>query len=272
MLLFVLCADYFPGYSVFATQTIEAHREARRQAGAEIAPDASRTLEEQLLAVQARLQPAHRMLRRLQRAGAQVLAALWPSETIPRTPSRTADWLEVAVGRFEAWKASAARLGAGRALEFVRAWYPGLNLDQLRTWRLEADEEMEEVRPAIAQRASTIAECTDISVFAPEINDDGVAQPEEWFGLDPAAGEDSAEEIASSDEGEDDEGEEGEDVEPAGEAASQPQPDRASSNEARASAPSAGGGDHAEVRQPATPPAGTAVSTDLPDSPVAPLA
>ena len=116
------------------------------------------------------------------------MAALWPGETIPRTPSRTADWLEVAVGRFEAWKASAARLGAGRALEFVRAWYPGLNLDQLRTWRLEADVELEEVRPAIAQRASTIAECTDISVFAPEINDDGVAQPEEWFGLDPTAG------------------------------------------------------------------------------------
>ncbi len=136
------------------------------------------------------------------------------------------------------------------------------------------------MRPAIVQRALTIAECTDISVFAPEINDDGVAQPEEWFGLDPAAGEDSAEEIASSDEGEDDkgeegeddEGEEGEDIEPAGEAASQPQPDRASSNEARTSTPSMGGGDHAEVRQPATPPAGTAVSTDLPDSPVAPLA
>ena len=176
------------------------------------------------------------------------------------------------VVRFEAWKASAARLGAGRALEFVRAWYPGLNQDQLSTWRLEADEEMEEVRLAIAQRASTIAECIDISAFAPEINDDGVAQPEEWFGLNPAEGEDSTEEIASSDEGEDDEGEEGEDVEPAGEAASEPQLDRASSNEARASAPSAGGGDHAEVRQPATPPAGTAVSTDLPDSPVAPLA
>ena len=95
------------------------------------------------------------------------------------------------------------------------------------------------MRPAIAQRASTIAECTDISVFAPKINDDGVAQPEEWFRLDPAAGEDLAEEIASNDEGEDGEGEEGEDVEPAGEAASQPQPDRASRNEARASAPSA---------------------------------
>ena len=42
------------------------------------------------------------MLRRLQRVGAQVLAALWPGEVIPRTPSRTADWLEVAAGRFEA--------------------------------------------------------------------------------------------------------------------------------------------------------------------------
>ena len=176
MLLFILCADYFPDYYVFATQTIEAHHEACHQAGADITPDMSRMLEEKLLAVQARLQPAHRMLRRLHRAGAQVLAALWPSETIPRTPSRTADWLEVAVGRFEAWKASAARLGAERALEFVRAWYPGLNLDQLRTWRLEADEELAEVRPAIAQRASTIAECTNISVFAPEINDDGVAR------------------------------------------------------------------------------------------------
>ena len=88
----------------------------------------------------------------------------------------------------------------------------------------------------------------------------------------PGSGEDSAEEIASSDEGEDDEGEEGEDVEPAGEAASQPQPDRASSNEARASAPSTGGGDHAEVRQPAAPPAGPTISTDQPGPSVAPPA
>ena len=73
------------------------------------------------------------MLRRLQRVGAQVLAALWPGEVIPRTPSRTADWLEVAAGRFEAWKASAARSGARRALEFVKAWYLELSLDQLAT-------------------------------------------------------------------------------------------------------------------------------------------
>ena len=132
---FLTCAEYFPGYSVAANQVIEARRDAQRQAGAEIAPDARRSLEEQLLAIQARLQPAHRMLRRLQRVGAQVLAALWPDEVVPRTPSRTADWLEVAVGRFEAWKASTARSGTRRALEFVRAWYPGLDLAQLTTWR-----------------------------------------------------------------------------------------------------------------------------------------
>ena len=97
-----LVDKYFPGYSTVANQVVEAHREAQRQAGAEIAPNARRSLEEQLLAIQARLQPPHRMLRRLQRVGALVLAALWPGEVIPRTPNQTADWLEVPVGRFEA--------------------------------------------------------------------------------------------------------------------------------------------------------------------------
>ena len=177
--LFLLCEEYFPGYSVAANQAIEAHHEARQQAGVEIAPDATRSLEEQLLAIQARLQPAHRMLRRLQRVGAQMLAALWPGEVVPRTPSRTTDWLEVAVGRFEAWKASTARSGARRALEFVRAWYPGLDLAQLTTWRQEANEELEAVRPAIIQRASAIVDFTDTSAFAPEVDDTGVAQLEE---------------------------------------------------------------------------------------------
>ena len=245
--LLLSCAEYFPGYSTAANQTIEARRQARRQAGFEISPTAGRSLEEQLLAIQARIQPAHRLLRRLQRAGAQVLAALWPGQVVPRTPSRTADWLEVAVGRFEAWKASAARSGARRALEFVKAWYPGLSLDQLATWRQQADTELEPARPAIIRRASAIADYTDTSVFAPEVDDNGVAQPEEWFGLNPADGEYSAEEIDSSDEGEEEE-EEGEDAEPAGGAAGQPQPDRTSSTTSRASASPAVGGDQAETR------------------------
>ena len=66
------------------------------------------------------------------------------------------------------------------------------------------------MRSAIIQRASAIIEYTDTSAFAPELNDDGVALPEEWFGLNPADGEDSTEEIDSSDEGEEEE--EGEDA------------------------------------------------------------
>ena len=67
--------------------------------------------------------------------------------TILRTASQTSDWLEVAIGRFEAWKGSCARAGARRALEFVKGWYPGLNLDQLATLRAEAGEELEAVAP-----------------------------------------------------------------------------------------------------------------------------
>ena len=94
------------------------------------------------------------MLRRLQRVGAQVLAALWPGEVIPRTPSRTADWLEVAAGRLEAWKGSSARAGARRALEFVQAWYPGLSLAQLAMFRLEAQEELAVVKDDLVKRAA----------------------------------------------------------------------------------------------------------------------
>ena len=104
------------------------------------------------------------------------------------------------------------------------------------------------------------------------MDDNGVAQPEEWFGLNPADGEDSAEEIDSSDEGEEEEEEEGEDAVPDGGAAGQPQLDRASSNKARAGAPPAAGDNQAETRQPAAPPAGGAVSTDQPGSTTAPLA
>ncbi len=145
-------------------------------------------------------------------------------------------------------------------------WYPEPSLDQLATWRQEADTELEPARPAIIQRASAIADYTDTSAFAPEVDDNGVIQPEEWFGLNPADGADSAEEIDSSEDEE-----EGEDAAPDGGAAGQPQLDCASSNKARASAPPAAGDDQAETCQPATPPAGATVSTDQPGSPAVPL-
>ena len=95
-------ADFFPGHFDAANQAIEADREARRADGAQIAANAPQTLSEQVLSIEARLRPAHRMLRRLQRVGAQAIAALWPDMQALRTPSLTVDWLEVAAGRLEA--------------------------------------------------------------------------------------------------------------------------------------------------------------------------
>ena len=161
-------ADFFPGHSQAVPLAIEAACEARRANGEEIAANAPRTIDEQLLSIEARLRPAHRQMRRLQRAGAQAVAALWPDMPALRTASRTADWLEVAAGRLEAWKGSSARAGARRALEFVKAWYPGLDLDRLDAFQSEAQAELEAVEGALIERAAAIAEYTDTSVFVPE--------------------------------------------------------------------------------------------------------
>ena len=118
---FVSFADFFPGQSQVAIQAIEADRASRRAEGVEIAADAPRTLDEHILSIEARLRPAHRMLRRLQRVGAQAISALWLDMQAPRTPSLMANWLEVTAGRLEAWKGSSARARAHRALEFVKA-------------------------------------------------------------------------------------------------------------------------------------------------------
>src|SRR3954470_12652759 len=102
---FPVLVDFFPGHAQAAVQAIVVDREKRRAAGEDIAANAPRTLDEQLMSIEARLRPAHRMLRRLQQAGAQAIAALWLEMPVLRTPSRTADWLEVAAGRLEARKA-----------------------------------------------------------------------------------------------------------------------------------------------------------------------
>ena len=112
-----------------------------------------------------------------------MVSALWLGTPILCTCSWTSDWLEVAIGRFEAWKGSCARAGARRALEFVKGWYPGLNLDQLATLRAEASEELEAVAPQLYHRAATITEYTDTSVFLPELDEAGAEVPPNWFGL-----------------------------------------------------------------------------------------
>ena len=166
----------------------------------------------------------------------------------------------MAAGRLEAWKGSSARDGARRALEVVKAWYPGLELDRLAAFRSEAQAELEAVEGALIERAAAIAEYTDTSVFVPERAEGGEEVPPEWFGMNPEYGEDSAEVIDSSTE-EEDEAEVPEDG-----AGGQPQLDRASSNEPRQEKATAAGGDQAETAQPTAPAPDAAVSSDPPIS------
>jgi hypothetical protein len=225
-------AECFPDHAGVISQAIEERREQRRQVGEEIAPDRPRTLGEQFRAVQLRLVPVRRLLRRFQRAGSRVLEGLWPGVQVPRTPSRTADWLEVAAERLDAWKGAAARAGAKTALEFVKAWYPGVKTAQLATFRQEAVPELEQERDNIAIRASALAEHTNSDVFIPEQAEDGTEVPPSWFGLNPAEAEDPAEEIASSNEAaEEEEGEESGGVAPDDGATSRNRPNPASAGE-----------------------------------------
>ena len=71
--------------------------------------------------------------------------------------------------------------------------------------------------------------------------------------MNPDYGEDTAEVIGSSVEEEDEAEDEGEAEAPEDGADGQPQPDRASSNEPRATKSTTAGGDQAETSQPAAP-------------------
>ena len=148
-----------------------------------------------------------------------------------------------------------------RALEFTKAWYPGLSLAQLATFRLEAQAEVAAVEDDLVKHAASIVEYTNTSVFVPERAKNSEEAPPEWFGLNPDDGEDSAEVIDSSgeEEGEEEEGDEEEAPEVG--ADGQPQLDRDPSNDPCPSKPAAAEGDQAKTDQLATPPTGTADST-----------
>ena len=153
-----------------------------------------------------------------------------------------------------------------RALEFVKAWYPGLDLDRLATLRSEAQLKLAAAEDALVKSAVVIAEYTDTSIFIPERSEDDEEVPPEWFGMNPDYGEDSAEVIGSSVKEEGEAEDEGEAEAPQDGADGQPRLDRASSNEPRAINPTATGGDQAETTQPAAPTPGAGASSDPPSS------
>ena len=87
-------------------------------------------------------------------------------------------------------------------MEFIKAWYRGLDLAQLTMFRQEAQEELVAVERDLIKRAAAIAEYTNTNVFVPELAENGAEVPSEWFGLNLEDGEDSAEVFDSSNEGE----------------------------------------------------------------------
>ena len=150
-------------------------------------------------------------------------------------------------------------------MEFVKAWYPGLDLDRLAAFRSEAQAELVAVEDALVARAVAIADYADTSIFVPDRAEDGREAPPEWFGMNPDYDEESAEVIGSSTEEEGEAEDGGETEAPEGGAGDQPQLDRASSNEPRQEKANAAGGDQTETAQPATPAPDTAVSSDPPN-------
>ena len=150
-------------------------------------------------------------------------------------------------------------------MEFVKAWYPGLDLDRLATLRSEAQSELAATEDALVKRAAAIAEYTDTSIFVPERSEDGEEVQPKWFGMNPDYDEDSVEVIGSNIEEEDEAGDEGEAEALENGADGQPQPDRASSNEPRAIESTAAGGDQAETSHPAAPTPDAGVSSDPPN-------
>ena len=150
-------------------------------------------------------------------------------------------------------------------MEFVKAWYPGLDLDRLAMLRSEAQPELAAAADTLVKHAAAITEYTDTSIFVPEQSEDGEEVPLEWFGMNPDYGEDSAEVIGSSIEEEDEAEDGGEAEAPEGGADGQPQPDRASSNEPRATDPTAAGGDQAETSRLTAPTPDAGASSDPPN-------
>lgn len=124
----------------------------------------------------------------------------------------------------------------------------------------------------LVKHEAAITEYADTTIFIPELDKEGAEVPPSWFGLNPEEGEDLAEDIASSDEGEEHEDEDGEDIAADDRATSRPQPNQASTSEPWEDAPTAAGADQAKSHQSSTPPTGASASADPPASPAAPLA
>ena len=133
-------AGVFPETQEAADATVYAHRADQRPLGANVNVYAAWTLSEIVLAGEARLGAVEGHMRRLFDDSLAMARSLWPSAVAPNSVTRLARWLEAGVDRLGMWRASAARVDAETALQFVASWYPGVDLDRLAAQRAGVEE------------------------------------------------------------------------------------------------------------------------------------
>jgi hypothetical protein len=90
-------------------------------------------LEDYVVTSHARLAPLGDFLAQLLAAVRKVFEVLWPETAAPTSGLQLVEWLAMAPGRVDEWRASAALAGAEMALSFVLSWYDEVRLDQLAT-------------------------------------------------------------------------------------------------------------------------------------------
>ncbi|KAE8800371.1 hypothetical protein D1007_24147 [Hordeum vulgare] len=122
---FVAC---FPYAHARVERAVEALREEQHRAGCDTDVGAGWSVEEMAHACERWVYfvPVH--YDRLQAMGQDNVRSLWPDQAEGVHVIRVLAWLEHAVDRFNAWRASAARGGARVALTFALSWYSSINL------------------------------------------------------------------------------------------------------------------------------------------------
>lgn len=140
--------------------TVRQAREARSQ-NEEVS--ASWTIQDYLLALQARLQPMQIFGHDLLSACIRAFRSLWPEEETPKSADILSQYLMESEERLDEWRESAARAGADEALTFVLSWDEDIPLESLQSlrdgskWMTDPElvKERQKRAYAIAQYANT---------------------------------------------------------------------------------------------------------------------
>ncbi|KAI4972028.1 hypothetical protein ZWY2020_002953 [Hordeum vulgare] len=108
--------------------------------------------------------------------------------------SRLARWLAVGGERLDAWRASAARVGAYMALRLAKSWYRNINLGKLPAKRDGSEAELQGMEEELRMRASAVTEYAAWDDFVLEWSEDGGVIAEDLHGLQPYDADGSSDE------------------------------------------------------------------------------